>query len=403
MENNDVLIAEINKGIEKVKADMLSKTEFKALQEDFDKLKGLKDLSDKQAETIKGLEASFVGLSEKLKSYENEKDDDKFAEKLKAAADTLKIKRDGKVSVGEYRSKTVGNMSMANTTGRVVPTMVLPGVNMVPRNVFVIRALSNVGTTVSNLVEWVEQSGIEGGAEMTGEGLKKSQFDFNLVAASAGVKKITSFVKVTTEMLDDVPLMESMINGELQYQLSKKEEEQLLTGTGLTVYLNGITKYAQSLDLAALQNTFDLNKSNRWDAIGAAITQIEENLGGVANVIFMRKSDLFLMVNGSRTTTGEYNYPVTVTPDGTFIMGVRVVTSNTIPAGYFLVADMTKFNINDRTGLSIELGYEGDDFVKNFVTIRGEYRLVSYVKANDVEGFVYDSFANAKTFLERNT
>jgi len=123
----------------------------------------------------------------------------------------------------------------------------------------------------------------------------------------------------------------------------------------------------------------------------------------VANAVFMRKSDIFLMTNGSRTTTGEYNYPVTVTPDGTFVYGVRVIATNTIPAGYALVADMTKFNIVDRTGLIIEFGYEGEDFIKNFVTIRAEKRLATYVSGNDVEGFVYDSFANMKSFLERNT
>jgi HK97 family phage major capsid protein len=396
-------VNQVNAKLEKFKGEMPNKAELNALQSEVEKIKGFTEVSKTQTEAIKGLENSFVALNEKLKSYEPTTDDVNLFEGIKKAAETLKQKGEGKALVAEFKNKAVGNMTTGNLTGRVIQPTVLPGVNLVPRNVFVIRALSQVGQTVSNLIEWVEQKNIDGAAAMTGEGLKKSQVDFDMVTASTQVKKITAFVKITTEMLEDVPQMESIINGQLQYELAKIEEEQLIAGTGLTVFLKGIKEYAQALKLAALENTFALNASNRWDQIGAMITQIEENLGGAANAIFMRKSDLFLLTNGSRTTTGEYNYPVTVTPDGTFISGVRVITTNSIPAGFVLVADMTKFNIHDRTGMKIEMGYEGDDFVKNFVTIRAEYRLASHIKSNDVEGFVYSSFADAKAFLERNT
>jgi len=374
----------------------------KQLSDAMEEIKALK--AEQVSEKFKMLENAIENVSKQISNSESQ-DIDKDGitlDKIKAVAEKLKEDKQGRHEIGVL--KAVGSMTQAdNLTGRVVVPMRVPGVNMVPRNNFVMRAAASVGRTMSNLVTWVEQQGIEGSAAMTGEGLAKSQVDFNLVEANAQVKKITAYTKVSTEMLEDVDQIQSTIQNQLLHEIDKVEETQLLTGVGTTIYLNGITKYAQTLDLVAVEDSFGLNKSNRWDAISAAITQIEENLGGQANAIFMRASDVFIMTNGAKTTTGEYVYPVTVTPDGTFIYGVRVIKTNSIPAGYFLVADMTKFYINDRTPVMVEMGYENDDFTKNFVTIRAEKRLESHIMANDVEGFVYDTFANAKTFLESAT
>jgi len=92
-----------------------------------------------------------------------------------------------------------------------------------------------------------------------------------------------------------------------------------------------------------------------------------------------------------------------VTPGGlpsVFIWGVPVVESDSITAGEFLVADMTRYNIRDLDGFQVSVGLENDDFTKNLVTIRGEKRLATYVKANYVAGFVTDTFADGIAFLE---
>jgi hypothetical protein len=41
-----------------------------------------------------------------------------------------------------------------------------------------------------------------------------------------------------------------------------------------------------------------------------------------------------------------------------------------------------------REGMNIQVGYEGDDFKRNMVTILCEARLVSFIKANDTGAFV---------------
>ena len=90
----------------------------------------------------------------------------------------------------------------------------------------------NVGTISSNLWEWVQQANAEGAPAMTAEGAAKAQVDFELVLASAAVRKVTAYIKVSKEMLDDIPLMESEINQELSERINLTIDAQLLSGDG---------------------------------------------------------------------------------------------------------------------------------------------------------------------------
>jgi HK97 family phage major capsid protein len=270
--------------------------------------------------------------------------------------------------------------------------------------------LSRVFPINSNQAEWVQQGTVEGSAANTAEGAAKSQLSWSYAVASAKVQKITDYVKITTEMLDDVPGMMGEIDSELTYKIDLQEESQLLSGTGVSPYLYGITSYAQTLDLASLAGT--ITAPNYFDVLGADITQIRVNGKGelAANAIVLNPVDIFLMIHSTKDTTNDYVKPITVIPNVSgnglgqvYIWGVPVIESDTMPAGSYLVADMSRFNIRDKSGLQIQLGYENDDFTKNLVTIRGEKRLVSYAKSNYTEAFIYDTFAAGILFLTKSS
>lgn len=362
---------------------------------------------------LKSLNASLEaqGLEiKKLKANGGEKvlTKDEFKEALKKVADNIKTNhvrpQQIKDKDGKIFTKTVGTMTFTNSvTGQIPVADRDPGVNDFDRQRFTIRMLSDVGTTSSNLKEWVYKAAKEGSAGMTAEGASKTQLDWTYVVDSAAVKKITSFVKISKEMLDDVPGMLSDINGELSYEINLLEETQLKEGVGTTVYLNGLEKYAGALDETSLAGT--VATPNYWDVIAAADSQIQiESLqSSRANGILMHPADVYKMVYGSRTTTNEYNYPVTVEPNGTRVNGLPVIETTSMTAGEFMVGDFSKFHIRDREGLSIAIGYDSDDWTKNLVTILGEKRLVSYVKKNDENAFVWDTFSDGITFLTAAT
>jgi HK97 family phage major capsid protein len=390
-----------------LEAKIEAKADSKAIEAFMKEFADIKDVQMKNMNELLQLQGLEI---KKLKASEGEKvlNKDEFKEALKKAAEGLKSNNEKPQTIkgedGKMFTKTVGTMTFSNSvTGTIPQADRDPGFNDFDKKRFTIRQMSDVGTTSANLKEWVYKAAKEGSAGMTAEGAAKTQLDWTYVVDSAAVKKITSFIKISKEMLDDIDGIMSDINGELTYEINLLEETQLKEGTGLTVYLNGIEKYAGALDETSLSGT--IATPNKWDVIAAAISQIEiESLGSSsANAVLMHPADVFAMVHGSRSTTNEYIAPVTVDADGTRIWGLPVIETVTMTAGEFLVGDFRKFHIRDREGLSIAMGYDSDDWTKNLVTILGEKRLVSYVKKNDENAFVTDTFADGITFLTAST
>jgi len=366
-------------------ADLKGAIEGKAAKEDIEKLSKAFNLL-----------AIDVQKSIEVKKPNAESVVDKFKAELAERADLLKNN-----NASPQTLKTVGTMTFGNSvTGQIPQADREPGVNDFNKRSFTIESLSNTGTTNSNLMEWVYKAAKEGSAGMTAEGAAKSQLDFTYIVDSASVKKITAFIKISKEMLDDIAGIMSDINGELMYELDYLKETQLISGSGATVYLNGIEKYAQPLDNAGLAGT--IPNPDKWAVLGAAITQINVETEGrsAANGALLNPVDIYTMVFGIKSTTNEYIAPLAqVVNDASRILGVPIIPSNSITVGEFLVGDFRKFNIKVKEGVTVAMGYENDDWTKNLVTILAETRLVSYVKKNDEAAFVTDTFADGITFL----
>jgi HK97 family phage major capsid protein len=409
--NEELLKAIENKFAELKSGDAGKEKTFQEKFANFEQsLNEIKEKSVKQ-EDLEKFSKSFDALSEQVAFLKEQKataapvTSEQFKEALTEAVTQLKERGNMK---GYVQVKTLGTMSIANNvTGTMPQADREAGMTNQVRRQFTIRNGANVFGITSGTAEWVEQQNREGSASITAEGAAKPQIDWEYIVNNATVKKIPAYVKITNEMLNDIPGMMGEINGELRYKVEYAEETELLTGDGTASHLNGLTKYAQSLDLAALAGT--ISNPNNWDAIAAAITQIQSNTENayLPNRIYMNPVDVFTSLHGIKKSDGEYINPVSViiNPNGVglpqvYVLGVPVVATNAVTAGTFYVCDMTKFTIRDREAFVVSVGYENDDFTKNLVTILGEKRLVSYVKTNHQEAFVKSTFAAAKTFIE---
>jgi HK97 family phage major capsid protein len=317
---------------------------------------------------------------------------------LAEKADELKAMKDKSGASVQITLKAAGTMAEStNITGQIPQAEREAGITrVVRRNPFILQ-LVNVGSIMSNVWEWVEQKNPDGGAAMTAEGAAKSQADFDLVVASANVKKVTAFIKVTKEMLDDVELMRSEIDQELTELINLKIDDQLLNGTGLTVNLTGIVTNATAWAAGAF--ALAIPTPTRYDVLRTAINQVRVNLFE-PNYIVVHPTDATGM-ELSKDTTGQYIMPPFIATDGTTISGIRVVTNTGVTLDKFLVGDFTKSGVRFKEGLTINVGYENDDFTKNLVTILAEARLVQRVKSNHYGAFVYGDFSDAITALTK--
>jgi len=356
--------------------------------------KALIDAQKEQSGTIEGLQKKMQQASAgKVVS---------FREQIKALLEenkeALVAMKDGSSRTNiRMATKVVGDMLVStNVTGQIPQADREGGITRVlRRNPFILQ-LVNVGTITSTLWEWVQQANPEGGAAMTAEGAAKSQADFDLVLASAAVRKVTAYVKVSKEMLDDIPLMESEINQELTELIQLKIDEQVLSGDGLTNNLTGILQNATAF--AAGTFALAVDEANNQDVLRVAINQIDiANLA--ANYIVMHPSDAAAM-DLQKASDGHYILPPFSTAANTVVKGIPIVTNTGMAAGTYLVGDFTKSGVRFKEGLVFDVGYENDDFTKNFVTILAEARLVHRVKSNHYPAFVTGTFATDKAALE---
>lgn len=317
---------------------------------------------------------------------------------LKEKQDELKAMKEKSGASVQIVLKAPGTMALStNVTGQNPQAERETGITrIVRRNPFILD-LVNVGTIMSNVWEWVEQKNLDGGAAMTAEGAAKSQADFDLFIASANVKKVTAYIKVTKEMLDDVELMRSEIDQELRELINLKIDDQLLNGTGATVNLSGINQTATAWAAGAFALT--IPTPNVFDVIRTAINQVRVNLFE-PNYIVMHPTDVTKM-DLAKASDGHYVLPPFISNDGTTVSGIRVVSNTGIVVGNFLVGDFTKYGVRFKEGLTINVGYENDDFTKNLVTILAEARLVGRVKSNHYGAFVKGVISTSITALTK--
>jgi HK97 family phage major capsid protein len=402
--------SKIDKAYEEVRKGMVNtesfEKKFDEIQKSFDDLKN--NAASKDVETaIKNISTDIAALKDRSEAKPIASDE--FRKSLTDAAAALQKQRSGFVRVETPALiKTAGNMTTAvNVSGQIPQADREAGITQQLRRSFTIRNRSNVFPVSSTLAEWVEQRNRDGAAAMTAEGGTKPKIDWDYFTASTIVENLPAIVKISKQLLNDIPGMQGEINSELLYAIDLTEETQFLTGNGSTPNLKGIDSYAQSLDLASLQYTIPY--PNYADCIAAVITQIKTNtlLNLYPTFILMHPVDVFTMINSTKNTQKNYLNPVTLAINplaqmpNAFVCGVPVIETVSVAQGTFYVCDGTRFNIRDYETLNIELGYENDDFTKNFITVRGEKRLATYIKAQHVEGFVKSTFAAAMTFIDK--
>jgi HK97 family phage major capsid protein len=389
------IIKELGQKIDAMKNETVSKAE---LIEVLSKVKAL----ETKGEDVAQMKSDMEQVTLRVLGLETKGETDSVPESLgtllKEKSDELKAMKEKSGASVQITLKAAGTMALStNTTGQIPQAEREQGITrVVRRNPFILE-LVNVGTIMSNVWEWVEQKNPDGGAGMTAEAAAKSQADFDLVVASANVKKVTAYIKVTKEMLDDVELMRSEIDQELTELINLKIDDQLLNGTGLTVNLVGINTNATAWAAGAF--ALAIPTPNVFDVLRTAVNQVRVNLFE-PNYIVMHPTDVTRM-DLAKGSDGHYVLPPFASNDGTQVSGIRVVANTGVALDSFLVGDFSKAGVRFKEGLTINVGYENDDFTKNLVTILAEARLVQRVKSNHYGAFVKGVISTSITALTK--
>jgi HK97 family phage major capsid protein len=210
--------------------------------------------------------------------------------------------------------------------------------------------------------------------------------DFDITMTDAPAQYIAGFVRISRQMLDDVPAMTSFLQARLLEKYLLAEDSQLLNGTGTAPALTGLTVNAAAFSGAA---TVDVEQ------LVQAIAQVYTS-DYSANGILINPTDWAAIMN-TKNTNAAYSLPgsTVVTTDGTLtIAGIPVFQSTAIAADKFLVGDWAMgAQIMQNQGISVQFSeMDSDNFQKNLITVRVEARIAFPIYYNSA--FVYGDFGN---------
>lgn len=294
---------------------------------------------------------------------------------------------------------TEGNNLPGTITPYYIPqAQVIPGVISVPRNKPIMLENCDTASVSTPHLVWVNEYNPTGDAGFTAEGALKSVADFSLKAEDSTARKITINFKVSEEMLEDIPYMQSEIETKGRIRLALKLDAGILSGNGTPPNLNGFINLVPGFTSTAMNGS--VVDPNQYDAIKAAITQIigvSDNF--YPNTLMLNPIDKFKMEH-IKGTTEEYVVQKLALLAGQ-LFDQKIVVSNQIPAGYFFVGDFTKAHVRIYKDINMLMGWENDDFTKNLRTIIMEARIHSYMSNNEVGAFVYDQYATVETAIAK--
>ena len=371
------MLEEENKGL---------KSEIKVVKNQMEV--GFKEISTK-LEKMKSVNQIAKSFSQQLRES---------LEANKEALKSLKEKGEGRVSF-----KAVGNMTFANVSGGNVPVEDrMEGLNTIASRDTKFLNVLQTRSTSSNVISWVAQASKDGAAGQTAEGALKNQIDFDLVVSSENVKKTTAFIKVSNEMLDDIDWMQSEIEAELMRELYKAIENGAFSGAGTGATLKGVNTVATAFAITGADFNEPITNANEVDVLVAGNLQIELAEQGSANYAFLNPRDVAsLKVAKVSGTDKRYIDRLQAIGSSLLLDGVtKIVPTTLVPAGTFLMGNFDKAFLVEKDGVKYDLGYENDDFTKNFVTLRAEWRGAVVVKTKDRTAFVKGTFSTAIASLE---
>jgi HK97 family phage major capsid protein len=283
-------------------------------------------------------------------------------------------------------TKAVGNMTEAvNLTGDIT-RQYANQVYALPSRKVHLRSLLPIGTINQGLFTFPYESGGEGDPAAQTQGSSKAQVDFDITMKDAAAQYIAGYVRISRQMLDDIPAMTSFLQSRLLEKYLVAEDAQLLNGNGTAPNLQGLTGGASSFVGAATVDAEQLVQ---------AIAQLETS-NYSATGILVNPTDWAAIMN-TKNTNAAYSLPAStvVTTDGTVtIAGIPLYKSTAIAADKFLVGDWSMgAQIMQNQGISVQFSeMDGDNFTKNLITVRVEARIafpIYYAGA-----FVYGDFGN---------
>jgi HK97 family phage major capsid protein len=425
----EIKLDEINKSL----ADKLSKEDLKGLESQVEKLQdftasienvkfGEKEIG--LTDSIKNIQEQVDNIEKETKArlYELGDKGETLDEKIKSLVTGDEWKAMAKAAKNSSASQSFEIEKAANDlltsdwtadTGAVgLPQMQIPGVTKHPWKATPIFASVGKRTVgMGHEVSYTEELSRSDAAALKAEGSQYAQSGATWITKVLSFYDIGHYVKVTRESLEDAEYIRQEINDLLQMGLLAKLESLLYSGSGSST-IKGVYTSAKTFNRS--QGVTAIANPSMRDVLMAAKLQVAKGVnaiagdsnadsnktGYMANLALLGKSSAYNIV----TEKDDIGRPLvdsidTWRPGGMSVAESEYVTETEAQKD-FVVGAFNKAMLYLKRNLTIETGYDGNDFTYGMTTLRASIRGNLLIKSLEEYGFVKGDFETAPGKLQ---
>jgi len=237
-----------------------------------------------------------------------------------------------------------------------------------------------------------------GSSDFVAEGAQKPEAQMFFEERTANVQVIANYMKLTRQVLADMPGLRQGIDSDLIYGILRKEDIALLYATGTGNQISGLLT---DPDIQAYKWSAGTHGDTKTDAIRRSRTLLELADFEASGVII--HPTVWEGIELEKSTTGEYIWVDSESSmtglnpyaAGQSLWRMPLVVTRAIKADTWLAGDFARAaTLYDREQANIRFADQNEnDFTNNLVTVLGEERLGLAVRRP--EAFVAGTFDNA--------
>ncbi|HAV1497966.1 TPA: phage major capsid protein [Vibrio parahaemolyticus] len=268
---------------------------------------------------------------------------------------------------GKSRNAQVEIKASTNATGETYSQR-LAGVVGKPVESLTLLDVISTATATSNAVDYVQELLITDGAAPRADELSAyGESDYTFETKSMPVSDVGHFTKMSKNLMADNAAVASFINSKMPYQVARKVQGQIVSGTGAGGQLKGLTHvdnhtvFTPEAGKTVFEN-IRLAKA-QMESADLAPSFVILHPEDAAELDLAKGSDGHFIAADARA----------VNPDVAW--GVRVVKSKAVGKGKFILVDATQITLWIREGMGVETSNsDADDFQKGLVTVLATQR-----------------------------